>query len=232
MRTIDRRETSRGFGLSGRDLQVIGGASALLAINVLLMAAFVATPLAEVNQLVFGPAPILGVIVYGVAIVGGELLAERGLERADLGVAVLGVAVLQLAFGAFGAGILTTAPVAAHATVLAVTALLTAAILAVITTYVYARSTTFEHWGRYAGFAFLGGVGIIAVGSFVFPLLLLFGFVLIFLGFLLRLGYEIWNVRDNRDESIGVQTLGVYVAIAGVFVHVLQLVVRYLASQD
>ncbi len=57
-------ETERGFGLSSREVQVIGGASALMTITVALMYVFAMTPLAVVNDYLFA-APILGVIVYG-----------------------------------------------------------------------------------------------------------------------------------------------------------------------
>ncbi|MFP8951487.1 hypothetical protein ACLI4Z_00755 [Natrialbaceae archaeon A-arb3/5] len=224
-------ETERGFGLSSREVQVIGGASVLMAINVALMYVFVSTPLAVVNDYLFA-APIVGVLVYGAAIMAGELIAERGLKGGDMGVAFAGVVLLQLAFGVFGAGVLSFAPAETHLTILGLTAIVTAIATAIISGYVYARSTTFEHWGRFANYGFLGGAGVIAVGTFVLPELLLVGFVLIFLGFLLRLGYEIWQVRDKRDASVSLQTVGVYIAVAGVFVHILQLVMRYVLSQD
>ncbi|ELY94530.1 hypothetical protein [Natrialba taiwanensis] len=225
-------ETARGFGLSGREVRVIGGASVLMAINVALMYAFVATPLAVVNDYLFGIAPILGVVVYGAAITGGQLVAERGVTNGDTGIAFVGMVLLQLAFGVFGAGVLSIAPADAQLQILGLTAVVVAVVTALISGYVYARSATFEHWGRFANFAFLGGIGVIAIGSFVLPELLLVGFVLVFLGFVLRLGYEIWQVRDNRNASIGLQTIGVYIAVAGVFVHVLQLVLRYVLSQE
>ncbi|MXV60746.1 hypothetical protein GS429_01395 [Natronorubrum sp. JWXQ-INN-674] len=224
-------ETDRGFGLSSRELRVVGGATGLMAITVALMYVFAATPLAVVNDYLFA-APIVGVLVYGAAIMVGELIAERGVKGGDMGIAFAGMVVLQLAFGTFGAGVLSIAPQETQLTVLGITAIVTAVMTALISGYVYARSTTFEHWGRFANVAFLGGVGVILVGTFVLDILLLVGFVLIFLGFLLRLGYEIWQVRDNREASVGLQTIGVYIAVAGVFVHVLQLVMRYVLSQD
>jgi len=232
MSSVETHGTREGFGLSSREAQVIGGASALMAINVALMYVFVATPLATINEFLFGTAPILGVVVYGIAIIAGELIAERGVKSGDMGIAFLGVVCLQLAFGIFGAGVLVFAPAETHLTILGITAVVTALMTALISGYVYARSATFEHWGTFANFAFFGGLVVIAIGSFVLPELLLVGFVLIFLGFLLRLGYEIWEVRDNRDASIGLQTIGVYIAVAGVFVHVLQLVMRQVLSQD
>ncbi|MDQ2051048.1 hypothetical protein RBH26_11210 [Natronolimnohabitans sp. A-GB9] len=223
-------ETSRGFGLSSRELRVIGGASILMAINVLLMYVITATPLQQVNEYLF-QFPIVGVLVYGAAIMGGELIAERGVKGGDMGVAFVGMVILQLAFGIFGAGVLRFAPPETHLTILGVTAIVTALLTAIIAGYIYARAKTFESWGRYANFSFIGGVVAVLIGTFVAPVLLV-GFVLIFLGFLLRLGYEIWQVRDQRDASATLQTIGVYIAVAGVFVHVLQLVMRYMASQD
>ncbi|ADD04890.1 uncharacterized protein Nmag_1311 [Natrialba magadii ATCC 43099] len=227
------QETERGFGLSSREARVIGGASVLMGINVVLMYVFAQMPqLAEINNYLFGAAPILGVIIYGAAIMGGELIAERGVTGGDMGIAFVGMLILQLAFGIFGAGVLSRAPQVLQVEILALTAVVVAVMTALISGYIYARSATFEHWGRFANFSFIGGVLVILVGSFVLPELLLVGFVLIFLGFLLRLGYEIWQVRDNRDASATLQTIGVYIAVAGVFVHVLQLVLRYVLSQE
>ncbi|ELY70803.1 hypothetical protein C490_05917 [Natronobacterium gregoryi SP2] len=209
----------------------MGGASALMAINVLLMYVFLATPLAGVNDVLFGAAPILGVLVYGVALYVGQRIAERGVKSGDVGTAFGGMVVLQLAFGIFGAGVLRFAPPESQLAILGLTAIVTALMTAVVTGYVYARSATFEHWGTFSTFAFIGGVVAIAIGSFVVQILLLVGFVLLFLGFVLRLGYEIWQVRDRRNVSTALQTIGVYIAVAGVFVHVLQLVRQYFLSQ-
>ncbi|SEH13076.1 hypothetical protein SAMN04487967_1132 [Natronorubrum sediminis] len=223
-------ETERGFGLSSREVQVIGGASILMAVNIVLMYVITETPLAQVNDYLFA-APILGVIVYGVAIMGGELIAERGVKGGDMGIAFVGMVVLQFVFGIFGAGVLRFAPPETHLTILGITAVVTALMTAVISGYVYARSKTFENWGTYSMVGFIGGVVAILIGTFV-PVVLPVGFVLIFLGFLFRLGYEIWQVRDHRNASVALQTIGVYIAVAGVFVHVLQLVMRYVVSQD
>lgn len=223
-------ETGRGFGLSSREARVIGGASALMAINILVMYVLVGTPLAAVNDYLFS-FPIIGAVAYGAAIMGGQLVAERGVEGGDMGVAFVGMVILQLAFGIFGAGVLRFAPRESQLTILVVTAIVVAVLTAVIGAYVYARSKTFDHWGTYANYAFIGGLVAILIGTFVTPVLLV-GFVLIFLGFLLRLGWEIWKVRDRRNASVALQTIGVYIAVAGVFVHVLQLVMRYFASRQ
>ncbi|WP_293029682.1 hypothetical protein [Natronococcus sp.] len=225
------QKTDRGFGLSRREVTVVGGASGLMAVTIALMYAFAMTPIAEVNQLVFS-VPIVGVLVYGAAITIGDLIAERGVKNGNMGTAFIGMVILQVAFAAFGAGVIAFAPPDLRVTILGITAVITAIMMALISGYVYARSITFEHWGTFSTYAFIGGVIAILVGSFVLSELLLVGFALIFLGFILRLGYEIWQVRDNRNASVGLQTIGVYVAVAGVFVHVLQLVRAYVLSQQ
>ena len=79
--------------------------------------------------------------------------------------------------------------------------------------------------------AFVVGAVLVLVGTFVTPVLL-GGFLFVFAGFTLRLGYEIWKVRDrySADRSL-IHALGIYVAFTGVFVHVLQLVVRLFAER-
>lgn len=223
------QETEGWFSLSSREARIIGGASALMAINVLLMYAFVVTPLAAINGYLF-TVPIIGVLVYGAAIMGGQMIAERGVEGNNVSIAVVGLLVLQLAFGVFGSGVLSFAPRENQLMILGVTAIVVAVLTAVISGYVYARSKTFEQWGTVANYSFIGGVVAIAIGT-VFQPVLLVGFLLIFLGFLLRLGWEIWRVRDERSASVALQTIGVYIAVAGVFVHVLQLVMRVMARR-
>lgn len=200
-----------------------------MALNVLVMYLFVATPLAVVNDYLFG-IPIVGVIVYGAAIMGGEILAERGVEQGDTGVAIAGVALLQVAFGTFGAGVLSFAPRSLQGTVLAITALAVLAMTAGIGLYVYARSASFDHYSTWANYAFVGGVVAALVGTLLTPALLL-GFALIFLGFLFRLGWEMWRIRDGRVSSASLQAIGLYIAVAGVFVHVLQIVLRVVARR-
>lgn len=224
------RETEGGVLLSGRDWQVVAGGTALMAVNVLLMYIFAATPLAVINDYLFA-VPIVGALVYGAAIMGGELVAERGVENDNTALAVAGVAILEVAFGTFGAGIISFLAPEIQLLALGITAVVTTLLTLLIGVYVYARSgTTFDHYSTWSTYAFLGGLGAILVGSIV-PAVLVVGFVLIFLGFTFRLGWEIWRVRDGHVRSVSLQAIGLYVAVAGVFVHVLQIVVRMLARR-
>ena len=216
-------ETRRGFGLSTRELAAVSGAVALVIANIVVMAAFALTPLAIVNSYLFA-VPIIGVLIYGAALFVGERIAERGVIHGNVLYAVAGTAILQLAFGLFGAGVLSWVPPASQVSILAITGIATAGIIFLVAAYVFARSKEFDSWGRYGNMAFLGGVLLVAVGTIVTPVLLV-AFVFIFLGFVLRLGWEIWRVRET-DRSASLAAIGIYIAIMGVFVHVLQIAVR------
>jgi len=222
--------TQRGFLLASREWQAIGGATGLMLLNVLVMFAVAASPLSGVNRLLFS-IPIVGALAYGVVIAGGELLAERGFKRDSMGLAVAGVLVLELAFGMFGGGVLSFVSRGLRGTAVAITGGVVVLLTAGIGTYVYARSgTQFDHYGSWANYAFLAGLVAILVGTFLPPVLLL-GFLFVFLGFLLRLGYEMWEIRENRGRGVPLQAIGLYIAVAGVFVHVLQIAVRMLAER-
>ena len=222
--------TDRGFLLATREWQAIGGAAGLMLLNVLVMYAVAASPLAAVNQLLFS-IPIVGALVYGLFIAAGEIVAEKGFKQNSMGLAMAGVVILELAFGLFGGGILAFLQVGARGTAIAITGGITVLMTAAIGTYIYARSgTQFDHYGTWSTYAFLGGLVAILVGSFV-QVVLLLGFVAIFLGFLFRLGYEMWEIRENRGRTASMQAVGLYVAVAGVFVHVLQIVVRMVAER-
>ena len=223
--------TTRGFLLSGREWKVVGLATALMVLNVLLIYAVVTTPLAAVNRYLFS-APIVGVIAYGVALVAGEWIAERGIETDNTGLAFVGTAILQFAFGTFGAGVLSLLSRELHVPAIGITAAVTAGLTLAIATYVYARSKSFERWSTYANVAFLGGIVAIAVGTFILSALLLVGFALVLAGFLLRLGWEIWRVSERPGTPVSLQAIDVYIAVMGVFVHVLQIVVRLLARRE
>lgn len=231
MASYETTETTRGILLSGREWKVVGLATTLMLLNVLLIYVVVATPLAVVNRYLFS-APIVGVLVYGAALMAGEWIAERGIENGSTGLAVVGMALLQFAFGTFGAGVLSFLPRELHVTAIAITAAVTAVVTLLIATYVYARSKSFDSWSTYANVSFLAGIVAIGIGTFVLPVLLLVGFVLVFLGFLFRLGWEIWRVRERPGVPVSLQAIGVYIAAMGVFVHVLQIVVRMLARRE
>lgn len=224
-------ETRRGLLVSTREWKVVSVATALVVLNVALMALLAATPLTALNAALFS-APILGVLVYGAALFVGQWVAERGVTGGNAPLAFVGLVILQGAFGTFGAGVLSFAPADLRLPALAITAAVTGGLTFLIALYVYARSKSFDRWSTFSTVSFLLGIGCIAVGTFVAPILLLAGFVLIFAGFLFRLGWEIWRVRERQNLPAALAGIGIYIAVMGVFVHVLQIVLRLLVRRE
>ena len=104
-------------------------------------------------------------------------------------------------------------------------------ITAAVTVYVFNTSRSFRGWQKYAGGLFIAGIAVGVVGFFVFTPLVLLAGVLFLLGFLVDLVYEVWAVREGRYGTLR-SAIGVYVAVMGVFVHVLQWVLRALSAAD
>jgi FtsH-binding integral membrane protein len=205
-------------------------AAALIAVNISLMYAVALTPLATLANLAFS-TPFIGLLVFGAALTAGNYLADRGLTNDEMGLAFAGVAVLELTYGLLGGGILATVAAGSRVLALAVTAVVTVAMTVGIAAYVYLRGGNYEHWNRWSLGAFVVGAVLVLVGTFV-PVVLVGGFVCIFAGFTLRLGYEIWRVRaDYSPDRSLVHALGIYVAFTGVFIHVLQIVIRMMGRR-
>lgn len=205
-------------------------AAMLVGVNVVLMYLVALTPLSGLNEVLFA-VPIVGLLIYGAALTGGSYVAERGLERGKIGATLAGVVLLQSAYALFGGGILAGVSPGARELALGVTLVVTLALTLGIAAYVYLRDREFGHWNRWSLGAFLIGVVLVAIGT-LFPAVLIGGFVFIFLGFTLRLGYEMWRVRENyRPDEPLIHALGIYVAFTGVFVHVLQLVRQFVVDR-
>lgn len=202
----------------------------LVMLNILLMYLVAATPLATINQYMFS-IPLLGVLIYGAMIGLGEHVAKKSLKREQTGLAIAGVTLLQIAYGLFGGGVLAYAPREMQFPALIVTLGISFIVTTVLLVYVYKMDANLSHWTKWSSWAFFGGLGFALLGSFIRPVL--FGaFILFFIGFILELGWEIWNVRDdfNPDAPL-THSVGIYVAFTGVFVHILQLVIRTMADQ-
>ena len=213
-----------------RGRAVAARASGLMGLNIILLFAFALTPLALVNDYLFS-IPIVGILVYGALLTGGELLAEKAVREGDSGLALIGVGLLQFGFATFGAGVIAILPVDLQLVALGITAAITFALTAVVAAFVYWRSeTSFEQWSMYANVLFIGVTILGFVGSFATPLLVL-TFLCFLLGFFCRLTWEVWRVRERGDLPVNLHAIGVYVSMMGVFVHILQLVVRLLARE-
>lgn len=204
--------------------RIAGLATGLVALNVIVMLALSYTPVADLALALFSNF-FLGVIAFAASVGGGYWLATRGVERGSMGLAGVGVTVTQLGYGAFGAAVLSLAAPAVRVPALGITAVITGLITALVTVVVYRTDRSFAGWQRYAGGLFIGGIVVGAAGVFLAPALLVVAGLLFFLGFVVDLVYEVWAVREGRYGTLR-SAIGVYVAVMGVFVHVLQWVLR------
>ena len=191
---------------------------------------FAFTPLSALNNMLFDTFFFLGVIVYGAMLTGGLWLAKKGIRNKNNSQAIGGTALIQIAYGLFGAGILSMvlAP-ATQAIALAITGVITTLIAIFSGLLVFGTSHDFSSWGKYANYIFLGVLGISFVGSFSGPFVII-AFFLALIGFIVYLIHQIY-VTKTRPNTPFLNGIGLYTAYMGVFVEILQLVVRMLADE-
>lgn len=215
-----------------RNISKIAGIGTLLiAVNIVLMLALSYTTVAELGLLAFSNF-FIGIAVFAVTVGGGFWIASKGIERGSLPVAGAGVTLTQAGYGLIGSAILVMAPSALRLPALGITTVITGAITAGITYVVFTTNKSFEGWQQYAFYCFIGGIAVGAVGFFVNPVIMIGAGLLFFLGFVVDLTYEVWAVRESRYASDLRSAIGIYVAVMGVFIHVLQWVLRILSMLD
>lgn len=211
-------------------LKSLGIATALIVLNIALMWIFAFTPLSVLNSILFDSFFLLGVIVYGAMLTGGLWLAKKGIRNQNNGLAIGGTALIQIAYGLFGAGILSiVASPSIQALALGITGIITTLIAIFSGLLVFGTSHDFSAWGKYANYIFLGVLGISFVGSFSGPFILL-AFVLALIGFIVYLIHQIYMTK-TRPNTPFLNGIGLYTAYMGVFVEILQLVIRMLADE-
>ena len=210
-------------------LKSLGIATALIILNIALMWVFAFTPLSALNDILFDVF-IVGVIVYGAMLTIGLWLAKKGIRNKNNGQAIGGTALIQIAYGLFGAGILSMvlAP-STQAIALAITGVITTVIAIFSGLLVFGSSHDFSSWGKYANYIFLGVLGISLVGSFSAQFVIL-AFFLALIGFIVYLIHQIY-VTKTRPNTPFLNGIGLYTAYMGVFVEILQLVIRMLIDE-
>lgn len=226
-------DTSPDYGTaSGALLTALGTAAVLMALTVAAMVLAADSRAAGLLARLYS-TPIVGVLVVGAGLTAGRYLGMRGLGSGNLPMAAVGATLSVVTYGLFGGLVLTAYPQAAYAPAIAIAGGITLLITLVAATVVYTTDRSFESWGRYSAGLFLVGLGAVFLGSFLGgagQLLLLVGFLAFLLGFIADLVYEIWHTSSGNRTPLA-NGFGIYVAFAGVFVHVLQLVLRMLAER-
>ena len=211
-------------------LKSLGIATGLIILNVAVMWIFGFTPLSMLNQLLFGTFLFLGVVVYGALLTGGSWLAKKGIREDNTNKAVAGTTVVEVAYGMFGAGIITTLlDPGLQLIALGITGIVTTGIAILAGLLVFGTGHDFSSWGSYANYIFLGVLGVSFIGSFsgIFALI---SFGLALLGFIVLLVYQIYQTKKRPGKPF-LNGIGLYIAYMGVFVEILQIVVRMLARR-
>jgi len=214
--------------LNSNEFKSLGISVVLILFNIALMSILSFTPVSGLLDLVFRWS-IVGIIVYGGMLTVGKMLTESGIQKDNVGTAVLGGSIVMFAYGSFGAGLLANLALESQIIALGVTGVITTVIALIAGTVVYGTGKNFSSWGRYANYLFLGVLGFGFVGTLFTPILAL-AFISALLGFMAYLVYEIWEMR-TRSSKVYLNAIGIYVAFMGVFIQILQIVLRLLSDE-
>lgn len=204
--------------------KTIGIASGFVALNIILMALVSFTPLAGLMDYVFTYL-ILGVLFFGALLTGGVWIAKSGIRNNNKGTAFAGTAILQIAYALFGGGVLSWIGPEMRPVAIIVTFIVTLGIAVLSAALVYFTKRDFSKFGMYSTYLFLGVVGLALFGTFL-PGFGVIAFFMALAGFITYLIYEIYILREQEASPL-MNGLGIYVAFMGVFVQILQMVVRY-----
>lgn len=214
--------------MNSEELKSIGLSAGLVLLNIIIMAVVAVTPLSQLTNILFSVA-IIGMVVFGAGLMLGRWLAKKGIKQDNTGLAVAGTAVLEITYGIFGGGILALVSTSLFPIALGITAVITTAIAVGASLLVYGTGRNFRSWGKYSNYLFMGALGTGLIGS-VFPPLLLLTFVLVLIGFIVYLVFEIWRMKQ-RPGRVVMNGIGIYIAYMGVFVEILQIVISMLAEE-
>lgn len=212
--------------VSTQTLTALSVGGVCMAMTILGMLLIADTALATAGEVLFR-FPLIGVLVFGAMLTAGRALGMRGIGTGDSLMALSGASLSILTYAWFGGMVLTPYDPALYWPAISIAGAITVGLSLVAAAIVYATDFDFRHWARYSGICFGVGIGGLVV-ALVFPPLVILTFGLFLLGFFLDLVYEIW-MTSNQNRSPVANGLALYIAFAGVFVHVIQLVLRALA---
>jgi len=206
--------------MNSEELKSIGISTGLILANIALMAIIALTPLSQITDILFS-IPIIGMIIFGAGLTGGKWLARKGIRRNNTSTATKGTGLLQITYGIFGGGILAQVPANAFPLVLGITAIITTGIAVLAAVLVYGTGKRFKAWERYSNYLFMAALGTGMIGT-LFPPLLLVTFILVLVGFMVYLVFEIWRMKQRPRRTL-LNRIGIYIAYMGVFVQILQI---------
>lgn len=203
-------------------MTTVGVAAGLMILTIVGMILSANSPLSEFGLMVYNLFWILGVLLFGGLISIGRWIGLKGVSSGSYFIAIVGSLISVFAYSWFGGMVLTMFSVSIYGPVILITSIITILITLVAMAIVYSTDRDLGFVGVWSGGAFIIGIILGLVGSFAESIqIIAFGFFL--LGFILDLTFEIWMVSDDRRSPVA-NGIAVYVAFAGVFVHILQLV--------
>lgn len=225
-------DESPSYGFFSKEMATtIGVAAGMMLVTVALMLVLADTIVADVGLMLYGIFPLLGVGVFGGLISVGRYFGMKGLISDNTRLAIAGATVSILGYGWFGSAVLSPFQSSLYIPALLVTGGITIAITLAIAIVVFGTDYNFSWTAKASGACFLVGIVLILIVSFIsIQILSLIAFGLFLLGFLFDLVYEIYLTATNARNPIA-NGLGVYIAFAGVFVHILQMVLRAMARE-
>lgn len=223
-------ESSPTYGIRDKEVRtslLVGAILMSLTVGGMLLLAN--TAIAEALGTLYQLSAFIGIIVTGAFLTAGRYLGLYGVANNSTFLGGLGSVILVFTYSVFGGTILSYYAPETYFLAIAITSVITVILSLIAGMYVYTSNREFRNWDRLSSYFFIGGILMAIPGQFI-PSLLVITFLLIFIGFLFDLVFEIWMVSDNNRHPVA-NGIALYVAFAGVFVHVLQIVLRLLADR-
>lgn len=230
-------DASPDYGLFSRPALIsLGIAAGLVVATEGLMLVLRDTVVASVAIRIFALGPLVTALLFGISLAIGYRQGIKACAEERYLDALAACGLLAATYGVFGAGILRLfAPSLALAALAWATAI-TVSITLLAGAMVFTTDRSFEKWNRYgSGFMVSGVTSLILyeIGVWLsappdlLAFLLYLAFGLILLGWIAYLFYELQMI-SGRERTPSANGMGLYVGVMGVFVHVLQLVLRFL----
>lgn len=229
-----KTRTSPNYSIGSTDFMVsIGAALLLIVANIIGMLYIADTQLADVMVWLYTDAPFapfIGLLIFGIALTAGRYFGLKSIANDNLIFAGLMVLVVEVTYAIFGGGVLSLYSASIWLEAVYITFGLVALYTFIVTGVVYSTDHSFEKWGTDAAVFMI--IGVLAVFLFTlvnWAVLMWIGFIVITIGFMIDLVYEIWHTSAKNRSALA-NGFAVYIAFMGVFVHILQLVLEILAD--
>lgn len=225
-----KTEESPNYGpTDSRFYIAISVATVLMVVTIALMFLTANTVIAEAILWLYNVFWFLGVIVMSAFLSAGWYIGLKGIDADNMGLASLGVGLSIVAYGGFGGAILSMYEASLWFGAVLVTSAITVGITILLSAYVFSGERDMSNWMGYSGGLFLVAIVLSLVASF-FPPLMIVVLLMVLVAFTLELGFEIWYCSRGGRTPLA-NGFAIYFAFAGVFVHILQLVLRAMAER-